>query len=693
MKPLAFSARAGVRAGTVLSAVLGLSAAGASDILLAAEPVEQGAADHGQAVPSASNLGEVRPRAFTGDEPSLLALWRPGTGAVGSAADPGDPGIGPWRTDPPPPLPADMNDRQVRVPKLPRPEFTAEAWVWLSPDRSAPPAGHEILALVPADSGSAAKSARHDAAAWTLTLSPEGRLELGWADAGGKPLTVASTVSLADEAHRGRWLHVAIVCRNLGSYFADDPEFIKHKMPKYSLALIYCTPAGAPLPKLVGYSTGFLHPRLSTAEGVLVVGGRNAEPRFPGTIAEAAVSGIAKCENQYPTLGGGLPPGVAISPAEVCGSGRDAVAGEDGVIYLSGGGNGQPSESFNFYFRVDAPPGTYRLCLLPAKGNAAMTATAWVSRDRETWEAPKARQFAVSEGKDAGVFGLLYVEIEVADGPLWVCSVVPYLESDVRTTEAALADWPAFRTEEIGRSHGDRPIQFWTITNHDTPARGKRAFVIISGQHAPAESMGGHVLHAMLQQMRRDPEAARLLDTNALLIAPLINVDNAAEGGNTSLNHNAINLNRDWHSATQPESKAVRDAIDGWVAAGGVIAGALDFHAGGGLKSANHLRVFAPDSLRHVPHVIEQQRLLKSLLDQHLGFGEAHSKDPDRKNFAQLCVDRYSAICFTTEFMASRHLNPRSRTFEPTSPSLLESLGPRLLETWKRYMVSAPAAD
>jgi len=569
--------------------------------------------------------------------------------------------------------------------------------VWLSPDRSDDKAGHEILALVPADSGCKAKSGKHEASAWTLTLTPEGRLQLRWADTGGKTLTVTSTVALDDDSHRGRWVHVAVVCRNLGSYFADDAEFIKHKMPKYSLAMIYCTPAGAPLPKLVGYSTGFLRPRLSMDEGVLVVGGRNDATRFPGTVADVAVSGIAKCENQYPTLGGGLPPGVAVNPAEVCGSGRDAVAGDDGVIYLSGGGNGQPSESFNFYFRVDAPPGTYRLCLLPAKGNAAMTTTAWVSRDQETWEAPKTRRFARSEGKDAGVFGRLLCDIGVADGPLWVCSVVPYLESHVHKTEDALADWPAFRTREIGRSHGGRPIRFWTITNHDTPARGKRAFVIISGQHAPAETMGGHVLHAMLQRMRRDPEAAGLLDTTALLIAPLINVDNAAEGGNTSKNHNAINLNRDWDSVTQPESKAVRDAIDGWVAEGGVIAGALDFHAGGGLKSRNHLRGFTPDSLpRHVPHVARQQRLLHSLMDEHLGFAEARISPASRSDFSRfraMSVERYSATCFTVEFMADKHLNPRSRKFEPTSPILLESLGPGLLETWKRYMVSTAGTD
>ncbi len=646
--------------------------------------------DHAHRVQSEGATRGVVPRPYTGDEPFLMALWRPDADSVGQGTEPGDPVSCSPRFDSPwgsrLPMPGQLPEaRTVTVPRFERPEFTAELWVRL-PDE--PPSGDKRQGLLEYFVG--------EERAWSLFLEDDEqhlRLTFHWQDEDG---TAASTsaplaANLPDDA--GRWVHVAVAFRNLRSLFSSDDDMVNHRAHRYNAVLLYVTPAGSPLAQLAGgrqRNVGL--PRMRMEAGRLVVGGSDDPSRFGGWIAEAALFGITKSENQFGTLGGHPPEDLVISDDVPCGGGRDPVVDQAGQIVLSSGRDYQSSDSFWFHFRVDGQPGLRQFRLLPSKGNTPMAAAAYVSYDRQRWEriadAQRVRpRVSPSVDAAAGFFGELHVTVDLKQTPAWLATGIPYLEEHVAELEAELADWPAFRTRKIGRSHGGRPIHGWTITDPESAPRGKQTIVMTHGQHAQTENMSGQFFTSMLRSLRGRNDADELLRRIALLIVPLVNVDNAAEGGNTVLNHNCINLNRDWQDLSQPETACVVEFLEDWARQGGVMVAGIDWHAGGtGTPHLRGARTAELDAL--APGLGARQERFGDLLMEHMGFRHLR-QDPLRGGrFRQRFASGYRVPGFTVEMMTLRHFNPHTEEFEPLTQQRLEELGPALLEACLKFLAN-----
>lgn len=140
----------------------------------------------------------------------------------------------------------------------------------------------------------------------------------------------------------------------------------------------------------------------------------------------------------------------------------------------------------------------------------------------------------------------------------------------------ALARWSRGSLAErftIGRSHDGRKIEAVRLGRGDAP----RLVVLLGRQHPP-EVTGAIAMEAFVDRISEmvaanHPFAVRY----QFLIVPLLNPDGVARG-NWRANLGGTDLNRDWGTFSQPESRAVKDWLD--ALPGGVSPVAMfDFHS------------------------------------------------------------------------------------------------------------------
>lgn len=118
----------------------------------------------------------------------------------------------------------------------------------------------------------------------------------------------------------------------------------------------------------------------------------------------------------------------------------------------------------------------------------------------------------------------------------------------------------------LGHSAGKRPLDALLISGDiDSLANGKppehHLRVMIAGSQHGTEASGGEALLMLSRNLLEGTERSLLRNLEFILL-PLANPDGRA--GNQRKNDNAINLSTDFSALTQPESRALLDALVHW---------------------------------------------------------------------------------------------------------------------------------
>jgi hypothetical protein len=192
-----------------------------------------------------------------------------------------------------------------------------------------------------------------------------------------------------------------------------------------------------------------------------------------------------------------------------------------------------------------------------------------LSSDGVHWREATAEEFAKSA--DGGAT----LTVAVGPRPLRVFAQPPIGLDDFLHWETALGLRIPVRAGVVGHSVQGRPLRMLTFGN----VASKRVLVVLGRQHPP-ETTGSQALMGFVDRLAADtPLARRFRDEVFVVVVPVMNPDGVVEG-NWRGNADGKDLNRDWGTFTEPETRAVRDAlvrrIDG---AGRSLAFAIDFHS------------------------------------------------------------------------------------------------------------------
>ena len=129
--------------------------------------------------------------------------------------------------------------------------------------------------------------------------------------------------------------------------------------------------------------------------------------------------------------------------------------------------------------------------------------------------------------------------------------VTPELARESLARWSAASGAPVFT---LGASHDGRPIEAIRLGRADA----SRLVVLIGRQHPP-EVTGAVAMQAFVDALVQ--AAGRVPDDVQFLIVPMLNPDGTARG-HWRANRGAVDLNRDWGSFTQPETRAVKAWLD-----------------------------------------------------------------------------------------------------------------------------------
>jgi len=207
-----------------------------------------------------------------------------------------------------------------------------------------------------------------------------------------------------------------------------------------------------------------------------------------------------------------------------------------------------PSPSYGFRVRADSETDiTVRIAFAASRSRP----WPWISRDGRSWARMESREVVREEdGRE------LSLRVRCGPEPVWIAShsLVGIAEieawTDATTARAGCTPW------EIGRSAAGRPIRAFEFGARDAP----HAVVVVGRQHPP-EATGSLGLMRFIEATLGDGEVARdFRASHRVLCVPLVNPDGVHEGQWRST-LGAVDANRDWHDFSQPETRAVRDAI------------------------------------------------------------------------------------------------------------------------------------
>jgi hypothetical protein len=107
---------------------------------------------------------------------------------------------------------------------------------------------------------------------------------------------------------------------------------------------------------------------------------------------------------------------------------------------------------------------------------------------------------------------------------------------------------------DLGRSLDGRPIEAMRFGDPSAPE-----LIVILGRQHPPEVTGDYALEPFLRELiDRLAQDRALAGRYQILAVPLLNPD-GVERGHWRANRGGVDLNRDWGSFTQPETRAVRD--------------------------------------------------------------------------------------------------------------------------------------
>ena len=139
-----------------------------------------------------------------------------------------------------------------------------------------------------------------------------------------------------------------------------------------------------------------------------------------------------------------------------------------------------------------------------------------------------------------------------------------------------IAARPDVTSSIIGKSRNGYPLKMLEVK---TEADVKKPYVVWVGRQHPPEVTGALALIPFTETVLNDSKLSkRFLKHFNILIVPMMNPD-GVQDGNWRFNDGGMDLNRDWGPFTQPETRAVKQALTRFETKKDDIAFFLDFHS------------------------------------------------------------------------------------------------------------------
>jgi hypothetical protein len=193
-----------------------------------------------------------------------------------------------------------------------------------------------------------------------------------------------------------------------------------------------------------------------------------------------------------------------------------------------------------------------------------------VSRDGRTWT--RLSQDRIIEISDESV----ELKLNPGSNPLFVSAQEIFAPAAHRAWTQKIGERNEAVVSEIGKSARGTPllqIDIQTEPDIDKP------YVVLIGRQHPPEVTGAYALIPYVETILNGSDLSQqfLKDFN-LLVIPMVNPD-GVEDGNWRFNTGGMDLNRDWGPFSQPETQAVRAALERFHAGEDDIIFFLDFHS------------------------------------------------------------------------------------------------------------------
>jgi hypothetical protein len=186
--------------------------------------------------------------------------------------------------------------------------------------------------------------------------------------------------------------------------------------------------------------------------------------------------------------------------------------------------------------------------------------TQWVMLPVEAYERLSERNEAV-------------LRLEVGPQTLWVAAQEPVSTQEMWAWARAMERLPFVSLSEFGNSVRGQPLPRLDIGGVDMA----RHVVIIGRQHPP-ETTGSLALMRFVEEIVGDSETARAFRREYhMAVMPLLNPD-GVDAGHWRHNLGKVDLNRDWGTFVQPETRAVSEQIKA-ISEKGRLFLHLDFHS------------------------------------------------------------------------------------------------------------------
>jgi predicted deacylase len=217
---------------------------------------------------------------------------------------------------------------------------------------------------------------------------------------------------------------------------------------------------------------------------------------------------------------------------------------------LSRAENTPINDSAWYAFKVTAPT-PRRIAVAICYEGGSHRYSPKLSRDGQRWSPIPAAACEASADKSQ-----VRLTLEVGPEPLWVAAQELITEKEISAWAERLAEKAPLRRSNIGRSREGRPIFQLELGNLDAD----EAVFVIGRQHPP-EVTGTLGLMRFVETLAGESEIAHeFRQRYRTTVVPLVNPD-GVERGNWRHSTGGIDLNRDWERFSQPETRAVRDAI------------------------------------------------------------------------------------------------------------------------------------
>ena len=191
-----------------------------------------------------------------------------------------------------------------------------------------------------------------------------------------------------------------------------------------------------------------------------------------------------------------------------------------------------------------------------------------LSRDGRTWQDVDTPSFAVDAKGNARL------QLQLEAGELRVFAQEPYLPEDFAAWSTRVAAQVDAQPQAFGTSVQGRPLQLFEFG-----AGAQAPVVLVLGRQHPPEHTGTRALQGFVETLTADTAQARAFRERVhVLVAPLLNPDGLVEG-HWRTNANGVDINRDWGTFAQPETRALRDALAARGIGPGRVVFVIDFHS------------------------------------------------------------------------------------------------------------------